>query len=70
MVEAADGQLLSRNNQQPAFIAGLDDMILKNTIEAEMRGIELFLKLPELALEDFKDQLNELKEVIDNAENN
>jgi hypothetical protein len=49
-------------------VDSLDAMIANATTDAEVSGIRLFLKLPELAIDDFEGQLDELKEEVRDGE--
>jgi len=51
-------------------VLGLDHMIGNAIIDAEVDGIRLFFKLPELAVADFEGQLEELIEEVKDGDSN
>jgi hypothetical protein len=51
-------------------VIGLDHMIGNAIIDAEVSGINLFFKLPELASADFESQLEELREEVIDGDSN
>ena len=64
LVEYGEAQIHGRESSKILPAASLDDMIKNATTDAEVSGIRLFLKLPELAIADFESQLEELKEEV------
>lgn len=68
LVEYGEGQINGRVGSKVAPVEGLDHMIKNAITDAEVEGVRLFLKLPELAIEDFESQLTELKEEVKDDE--
>ena len=69
LVEYGEGQINGREGSKIVPANSLDAMIANANTDAEISGIRLFLALPELAIEDFEAQLEELKlEVIEDGE--
>ena len=69
LVKYAEGQIKSRA-QGKDTVTGMDQMVSNSIIDAEISGIQLFLRIPELAIQDFEEQLDELKEEIHDAAGN
>lgn len=61
LVEYGEGQITGREHTKES-VRGMDILINNSIIDAEISGIRLFFKLPEMAIEDFQSQLDELKE--------
>jgi hypothetical protein len=68
LVEYGEGQIAGREGSKVLPVDSLDAMIANATTDAEVSGIRLFLKLPELAIADFESQLDELKEEVKDGE--
>jgi len=46
---------------------GLDNCISNEFIKGEIAGIQLFLNIPAVVIEDFESQLDELKEEVNDG---
>lgn len=68
LVDYGDGQVNGREGSKVLPAQSLDHMIHNATTDAEVSGIRLFFKLPELAIADFESQLEELKEEVKDGE--
>ena len=68
LVEYGEGQIGGREGSKTLPVTSLDAMIANATVDAEVSGIRLFFKLPELAIADFEGQLDELKEGVKDGE--
>jgi hypothetical protein len=68
LVEYGEAQIAGREGSKVMPAHSLDAMIANATTDAEVSGIRLFLKLPELAISDFESQLDELKEEVRDGE--
>lgn len=66
LVKFADGQIGARKSQRDEPGRGLDHLVAKEFLNGEISGIELFVKMPELIIEDFTQTLDELKEMMNN----
>lgn len=67
LVSYANGQVEAREAQMRMPAEGLDHLIQKEALNGEVTGINLFINIPAVVIEDYEVQLKELKEVLDNG---
>ena len=67
LVDYARKQVESRKVQLQAPPSGMDALIVKTYAEGEVAGIELFARIPEIVISDMTEQLDELKEVVNDG---
>ena len=67
LVEYAEKQIAHRRVGLDMQSDGLDKCIANEFVKGEVAGIQLFINIPAVVIEDFESQLDEIKEEVNDG---
>lgn len=68
LAKYADAQIGQRRTQRESMSGSLDKLIESEFLNGEISGIHTFMNFPDILINDFEEQLDELKEVLKNEQ--